>query len=128
MHPECTVADGLRRTLLGRTAALRAVTLDAAEAQGWWTEGRTLDVNAALALIETAGASRIAQEKWPGGLSPREIDVLRLLAQGHSDREIASLLFVSPRTVHHHVQHIYGKIAVSSRSAATKWAIEHDVA
>jgi DNA-binding CsgD family transcriptional regulator len=128
MCPECPEDESLRRTLPERTAAPRAVSLDADKARTWWDEGRTLDLDAALALIRAAEAARIAQEERPGGLTPREIDVLRLLAEGHSDREIAALLFISPRTVNNHVQHIYDKIAVSSRSAATKWAIEHNVA
>ncbi|HET6877870.1 MAG TPA: LuxR C-terminal-related transcriptional regulator [Jatrophihabitans sp.] len=63
----------------------------------------------------------------PGGLSRREIDVLRLVAAGRTSSEIAAELFISPRTAEHHVQHIYTKIGVSNRAAATRWAVTHHV-
>ncbi|HYI24181.1 MAG TPA: LuxR C-terminal-related transcriptional regulator, partial [Thermomicrobiales bacterium] len=127
MYPECTVAGGLRRSQWERTASIRAVTLDADMAQRWWNEGRRLDIEAAVALIPPLDHGQTAPTKDPSGLSHREIDVLRLIAQGYSDREIATCLFISPRTVQNHVQHIYTKIDVSSRSAATRWAMVHDI-
>jgi DNA-binding NarL/FixJ family response regulator len=63
----------------------------------------------------------------PAGLSDREVEVLRLVARGLSNREIAQRLVVSPRTAEHHVQHIYSKIGVSSRAAAALFAMEHDL-
>ncbi len=63
----------------------------------------------------------------PGGLSRREIEVLRLLADGRTSGEIATQLFISSRTAEHHIQHIYTKIGVSGRAAATRWAVKHDV-
>ena len=63
----------------------------------------------------------------PGGLSRRELQVLRLIADGLSTREIAGLLFISTKTADHHIQHIYTKIAVSNRAAATRWAFDHDL-
>jgi predicted ATPase/DNA-binding CsgD family transcriptional regulator len=63
----------------------------------------------------------------PGGLSRREVEVLRHVADGRTIAEIASQLFISPRTAEHHIQNIYTKIGVSSRAAATRWAIEHQV-
>ena len=61
----------------------------------------------------------------PGGLSDREVDVLRLVARGLSAKEVATQLIISPRTVHAHLASIYGKIGVSTRVAATHFAIEH---
>jgi predicted ATPase/DNA-binding NarL/FixJ family response regulator len=61
----------------------------------------------------------------PDGLTTREVEVLRLLAQGLSNNEIAELLVLSPYTVNKHTQSIYGKLAINSRSAATRYAIEH---
>jgi DNA-binding NarL/FixJ family response regulator len=58
------------------------------------------------------------------GLSPRELEVLRLVAAGKPNREIASLLVVSEHTVARHVQNIFTKVGVSSRSAATAFAFE----
>ena len=63
----------------------------------------------------------------PGGLTRREVDVLRLAARGHTTREIADRLFISPKTADHHIQHIYGKIGVSTRAAAALWAMQHTV-
>jgi predicted ATPase/class 3 adenylate cyclase/DNA-binding CsgD family transcriptional regulator len=63
----------------------------------------------------------------PGGLSRREIDVLRLAAAGRTSGEIATELFISIRTAEHHIQNIYTKIGVSNRAAATRWAVAHRV-
>jgi DNA-binding NarL/FixJ family response regulator len=63
----------------------------------------------------------------PGGLSRREIEVLRLVADGRSAGEISTQLFISTRTAEHHVQHIYTKLGVSNRAEATRWAVKHDV-
>ena len=62
---------------------------------------------------------------YPDGLTAREVEVLHLLAQGLTDAQIAEQLIISPRTVNTHLTSIYGKIQVSSRSAATRYAIEH---
>ncbi len=64
---------------------------------------------------------------YPDDLTAREVDVLRLLAQGCSDTQIAESLIISPRTVNSHVTSIYRKIQVTSRSAATRYAIEHQL-
>jgi len=53
--------------------------------------------------------------------------VLRLVARGLSNREMARQLFISEGTVHHHVQHIYHKVGVSTRAAATLFAMQHDL-
>jgi HD-GYP domain-containing protein (c-di-GMP phosphodiesterase class II) len=60
----------------------------------------------------------------PGGLTRREVEVLRLAARGLTTREIAERLVISPKTADHHIQHIYGKIGVSTRAAAALWAIQ----
>jgi DNA-binding CsgD family transcriptional regulator len=104
------------------------VTLDTDLARKWWDEGRALDPDEALELIPDVDSIGTLREMRPGGLSPREVDVLRLLAQGHTDREIASLLFISPRTVQNHIQNVFGKVHVSSRSGATRWAIQKGIA
>jgi DNA-binding NarL/FixJ family response regulator len=61
------------------------------------------------------------------GLSSREIEVLRLVARGMTDAEVANQLFISPRTVSGHLQSIYNKLGVSSRVAATAFAFQHDL-
>jgi DNA-binding CsgD family transcriptional regulator len=61
------------------------------------------------------------------GLTPRELEVLRLVASGKSNREIAAALVISEHTVTRHVQNIFAKLGLSSRSAATAFAFEHDL-
>jgi DNA-binding NarL/FixJ family response regulator len=61
---------------------------------------------------------------YPDGLTAREVEVLRLLAQGWTDTQIAERLVISPRTVSTHLTSIYRKIQVTTRSAATRYAIE----
>jgi DNA-binding NarL/FixJ family response regulator len=61
------------------------------------------------------------------GLTPRELEVLRLVAGGKTNREIASILVVSEHTVARHVQNILLKLRVSSRTAATAFAFEHEL-
>ena len=65
---------------------------------------------------------------FPGDLTKREAEVLRLVAQGLTDGQIAAQLIISPRTVNYHLTRIYGKIQVSSRSAATRYALLHGLA
>jgi HD-GYP domain-containing protein (c-di-GMP phosphodiesterase class II) len=84
------------------------------------------DPDAVTAVVDAAGGSpqRRAGHR-PAGLSEREVEVLRLVADGLSNREIARRLHVSPRTAEHHVQHIYAKIGASSRASAALFAMEH---
>ena len=63
----------------------------------------------------------------PYALTPRELDVLRLLAQGLSDAQIAEKLVVSRRTVTTHLTVIYNKFGVNSRSAAIRYALDHEL-
>src|SRR5262249_42944229 len=63
----------------------------------------------------------------PAGLTAREVEVLRLVAQGLSDAQVAEQLVISPRTVNWHLTTIYSKLGVSSRSAATRYALEHQM-
>lgn len=83
-----------------------------------------LDGIAVEAVLEAAGLGAGRISPATGDLSAREIEVLRLIAKGLSNKEMGTILFISPKTVGHHIQHIYGKIAVSSRAGATCWALE----
>ena len=71
--------------------------------------------------------STLSRAQNPGGLSHREVDVLRLAARGFSTQEIADRLFIAPKTADHHIQHIYNKINVSTRAAAALWAMQNAV-
>ncbi len=64
---------------------------------------------------------------YPAGLSPREVEVLRLVAEGLTDAEIAEKLFISRRTVTSHLTSVYNKIGIGSRAAASVWAKEQGV-
>jgi DNA-binding NarL/FixJ family response regulator len=62
---------------------------------------------------------------YPAGLTAREVEVLRLIAQGWTGAQIAEHLVISPRTVNRHTASLYSKLGVSSRAAATHYALEH---
>ena len=90
--------------------------------------GGTLDRAAVRAVLEVAGhrpGPRLVG--WPSGLTDREVDVLRLLAVGRSNRAIAGALSVSEATVRTHALNIYGKTGVHSRAGIGLFAIEHDL-
>jgi DNA-binding NarL/FixJ family response regulator len=70
---------------------------------------------------------RQRRRKLPAGLTERELQVLLALVRGGSNRQIAEGLGISPKTVGHHVEHVYQKAGVRSRAAATLWAFEHDL-
>jgi HD-GYP domain-containing protein (c-di-GMP phosphodiesterase class II) len=82
-----------------------------------------LDRDAVDVVLEAAGGAPCRASR-PRGLSEREIEVLRFVARGKSNREIGTLLSISPRTVQNHVAHIYDKIGVYSRAGAALFAIE----
>jgi DNA-binding CsgD family transcriptional regulator len=88
-----------------------------------------LDTDAVAAVIEAADGSLAVPRgpSVPAGLTERQIEVLRLVAVGLSNPEIARRLVVSRRTAERHVQDIYPRIGVSSRAAAALFAMEHDL-
>jgi len=99
----------------------------AEELRGEVRAGR-LDSEAASGVLAAAGHRvRSTRRALVAGLSEREVEVLRLIARGHSKKQIGGLLTISEKTVDHHIQHIYNKIAVSTRAAATLFAMEHDL-
>jgi HD-GYP domain-containing protein (c-di-GMP phosphodiesterase class II) len=85
-------------------------------------EGR-LDPEAACAVVEAAGLPH-RRTSWPNDLTDREVGVLRVLARGLTNRDIAEELVLSPRTVQHHLASVYDKIGVRSRAGAAVFAIE----
>jgi HD-GYP domain-containing protein (c-di-GMP phosphodiesterase class II)/DNA-binding CsgD family transcriptional regulator len=103
----------------------------AAELRRLESEG-ALEPRASRAVLVGAGhgeppAPSGKRQHHPGGLTRREVDVLRLAARGLTTREIADRLVISPKTADHHIQHIYGKIGTSTRAAAALWAMQHSV-
>ena len=65
--------------------------------------------------------------RYPAGLTAREVEVLCLVAHGMTNAQVAEHLVISPRTVNWHLTVIYSKLGVSSRCAATRYAIEHNL-
>jgi ATP/maltotriose-dependent transcriptional regulator MalT len=99
-------------------------------------EGATIEIEAARSCFERLGARAEARRAAalvssssdrPAGLTAREAEVLRLIAAGNSNRDVAGTLVLSQHTVARHVQNIYAKLGVSSRAAATAFAVEHQL-
>lgn len=82
---------------------------------------------AGLEGAERARRPRASGHEWPAGLTDREVEVLRVAARGLSRKELAKALFVSEGTVRSHLEHIYAKVGVANRAAATLYAMEHDL-
>ncbi len=84
--------------------------------------------DAVSAVVAAArGIKPAVRVSRPAGLSERQVEVLRLVAEGLTNRQVAQRLVVSARTAEHHVQDIYTKIGVSSRAAAALFAMEHQL-
>ena len=84
-------------------------------------------LGAAPASAEVAELSRSASDATPGSLTPREVEVLSLLATGATNRQIAETLVISEKTVARHLSNLYTKIGVSTRAAATAWGYQQDL-
>jgi DNA-binding CsgD family transcriptional regulator len=101
------------------------------------TDGALLEWDAARYAFEELGAvddlarvtARLLPEapSRPSGLTDRELEVLRLVAQGCTNREIADVLVLSEHTVRRHLQNVFGRLGVSSRAAAVAFAVQHDL-
>jgi predicted ATPase/class 3 adenylate cyclase/DNA-binding CsgD family transcriptional regulator len=104
-----------------------------------WEVGRTMSLDQVLtlperermpAMISAAQPRKSAGNKpinHPAGLTAREMEVLCLVAKGLTDAQVADRLVISPRTVNTHLTSIYSKLGVDSRTAATRYAIEHQL-
>lgn len=114
VYRACTEERPYRKSL-GADGARAALVHDAAR-------GR-LDRQAVDAVLAAAGQPA-APSVADNPLSPRELEVLRLLVHGLSNKQIARQLDLSPRTVQHHTIHIYAKTGVQSRAGAALWAVE----
>jgi DNA-binding CsgD family transcriptional regulator len=110
----------------GRLAAARS-RLDDATWSAAWDEGRAMDSGQAIeyALKQETDPERAAPETYPAGLSAREAEVLRLVATGLTNAEVAGKLFLSPRTVEWYLASIYRKLGLHSRTEAARFAAEH---
>jgi HD-GYP domain-containing protein (c-di-GMP phosphodiesterase class II) len=102
----------------------RGAAETAAELRAEVRAGR-LDSEGVEAVLGAAGHRVPRRREGPAGLTQREIEVLRLLARGLSNKDIAERLVIAPKTVSNHVEHIYGKIDCSNRAAAGLFAMRH---
>jgi HD-GYP domain-containing protein (c-di-GMP phosphodiesterase class II) len=100
---------------------------DAARALTREAEAGRLDADAVAAVRAAAGHALRGRRPRPGGLTDRQLEVLRLVARGLSNRQIAARLVVSPRTAERHVQDIYARIGVSTRAGAALYGMQHDL-
>jgi HD-GYP domain-containing protein (c-di-GMP phosphodiesterase class II) len=147
-HHERMDGSGYHRAISGQVLSPAARILAVADAYHAMTEARPhrlalspeqaveelrrevrdgrLDGDAVHAVLAEAG-HRVprARRGRPAGLSGREVEVLRLLARGHSNRDMAEQLHLSRDTVKHHIQHIYHKIGLATRAGATLFTMEN---
>ena len=87
-------------------------------------DGR-MDGDAVESVLGAAGHRVARRREGPAGLTGREVDVLRLVSWGLSSKEIAARLVISSKTARNHIEHIYVKIGVSNRAAASLFAVQH---
>jgi len=137
----CGAAEALREAIgapvpryrgqYERAIATGLATLGEEAFAAAWAAGRALSlldaVSEARAIPPDAtraemGSAALAEHH---GITPRELEVLRLLPYGLTNREIASRLFISPRTAQTHIQHVYAKLGVASRAEAAAYAVAH---
>jgi ATP/maltotriose-dependent transcriptional regulator MalT len=114
------------RALYERAVDALRSRLDGEAFRAAWTEGRAMEMERAVGYALRPGKPPVPPAH-PAGLSAREVEVLRLVADGMTNAEVAGELFISPNTVNRHLNSIYGKLGVSSRAAATRFAAEHRI-
>ena len=102
----------------------RSAEVAASELRGGVRQG-LFDGDAVDAVLRAAGHRVRRRREWPAGLTPREVEVLRLLVRGLSTKEIADQLVISRKTASNHIEHIYLKLGVSNRPRASLFAIKH---
>lgn len=120
-------ADLYRSTIEPRPHRAAGSAADAAARLHAEVRAGRLDGPAVEAVLHAAGHRTGRRRVWPDGLTTREVDVLRLVARGLSNREIAEQLVIAPKTVGNHVEHVYAKIGVTNRALAAMYAARHGV-
>jgi DNA-binding NarL/FixJ family response regulator len=129
-----------RNVATARAGARARLDEEAFEAAWLEGQGMTMEQAVALALEETlrpvpsADAAKLPGlpatarlRSYPNGLTRREVEVLSLVAEGLTDAQVAARLFLSPHTVHAHLTSIYSKLGVTTRHAAARFALQHDL-
>jgi HD-GYP domain-containing protein (c-di-GMP phosphodiesterase class II) len=146
-HHERADGSGYHRGASGDQLGLEARLLAAADAYHAMTEERPhrpalVPAAAASQLLDQVDAGRFARAEVdavlgaagqairparvprPAGLTEREVDVLRLIARGYANKQVAASLGISAKTVGHHIEHIYAKAGLATRAGATLFAME----
>ena len=90
-----------------------------------WAEGAALSTDEAIAYAQRGRGERKRPSSGWGSLTPTELDVVRLVAEGIPNKDIATRLFVSPRTVQSHLRHVYNKLGLTSRVQLAQEAARH---
>jgi HD-GYP domain-containing protein (c-di-GMP phosphodiesterase class II) len=122
-------ADALRAMFEARPHRSARTLVDAErELRADVSAGR-LDARAVDAVLAAAGRPRahLRRVEHPGGLSDREVEVLRLVARGMTNKQVAAALSLSAKTVGNHLQRIYDRLDVTTRAAATLWAVQNEL-
>jgi predicted ATPase/DNA-binding CsgD family transcriptional regulator len=116
------------RSLHGSQVAAHSL-IDEAAWEAAWVEGRTMTPEQAIeyALDHSATPETAAPESYPAGLSAREVEVLRLIATGLTNAEVAEKFFLSSRTIDWYMSSIYRKLGFHTRTEATRFAVDHDL-
>ena len=122
--PPLAAADAYQAMTEPRAHRGPLTTEEAAAALSAEAASGRLDADAAAAVVEAAG-HRAPRVRRPGGLTDREAEVVALLARGLQTKQIARTLGISAKTSDTHIQNAYAKMGVSTRAAATVFAIEH---
>jgi HD-GYP domain-containing protein (c-di-GMP phosphodiesterase class II) len=118
------VVAAMRQERPHRPVATPAQISDAVRAE---VDAGRLDRTAADAVLAAVGQPAVPTQRtsWPAALSDREVEVLRLIALGRTNKQVAASLHLSAKTVGRHIENLYAKIGVSSRAAAAVFAMEH---
>jgi DNA-binding CsgD family transcriptional regulator len=139
-HQEAARLLGAAHALRQRMGAVRLMAFDAgydalaaairntlgdADFDGAWTEGAALSTNEAIAYAQRGRGERKRPSSGWDSLTPTELDVVRLVAEGIPNKDIATRLFISPRTVQSHLRHVYNKLGLTSRVQLAQEAARH---
>ena len=115
--------NGETSTVAARVPLWPAAWVVGIRPNGWMQTRDAVKFQAVV--LDAAGHAPVHAPRNPDALTDRELEVLRTMARGGSMREVAATLGIAPKTVDNHIQHIYDKIGVRSRAAATLYALEH---
>ena len=118
-------SDGYHAMLEPRPIGPRSPEVAAARLGDEVDAGRLGGAEVDAVIVAAGETARPPRRSRPAGLTEREVDVLRLIARGHVNKQVAASLGISPKTVGHHIEHIYAKAGVSTRAGATLFAMEH---